>query len=122
MSKLSCTAAVLLLIGLASPAQGVEPSRKLKAAEINRSFSGMEFTDEVHWAYLFEPGGKLTSFSMGRKGSGSWRGQKDNLCWTRPPDAERCYEAWRSGPTVQLREPGFEIYEEGVLQKPTSRR
>ena len=81
----------------------------------------MEFTDEVHWAMVFEKGGRVNPFSMEKASSGSWRIDKDQLCLSRPPDELRCYEVWIAGQTVQLRdEPA--IPEEGILQKPQERR
>ncbi|WP_460452572.1 hypothetical protein [Alsobacter sp. SYSU BS001988] len=102
-------------------AGGQEPYRKLGAGEIARAVPGMEFTDEVHWAYVFERGGRLNSVAMGKPMTGSWRQQKDRLCLTRPAEQERCYEVWRAEKNVQLREPGFDIHEEGVLQTSAKR-
>jgi len=106
---------------LASAALAAEPFRHLKGREIAARFTGMELTDEIHWAYVFERGGRLKIFSMGRPGTGAWKVEKDELCLDRPPDEARCYEVWVSGQTVQLRrEP--EIPDEGILQKPQKRQ
>jgi hypothetical protein len=40
----------------------------------------MELTDEVHWRELYGRGGTVTSDSMGRKRTGKWRIEKDQLC------------------------------------------
>jgi hypothetical protein len=73
----------------------------------------MEFTDEVHWALVFEKGGRLNSFSMGEASTGSWRVEEDELCTTRPPGEPRCHEVWASGRNMQLRaEPA--IPDEGI--------
>jgi hypothetical protein len=106
---------------LATAALAAEPLRHPKGREIASRFVGMELTDEVHWAYVFEKGGHLNIFSMGRPGTGAWKVEKDELCLDRPPDEARCYEVWVSGQNVQLRrEP--EIPDEGILQKPQKRQ
>jgi hypothetical protein len=119
IGSLVITAAIGLL--LATAVLAAEPLRHLKGREIASRFTGMELTDEVHWAYVFEKGGRLNIFSMGRPGTGSWKVEKDELCLDRPPDEPRCYEVWVSGQNVQLRrEP--EIPDEGILQKPQKRQ
>jgi hypothetical protein len=119
MGGLVITAAIGLL--LATAALAAEPLRHLKGCEIASRFTGMELTDEVHWAYVFGKGGHLNIFSMGRPGTGTWKVEKDELCLDRPPDEPRCYEVWVSGRNVQLRrEP--EIPDEGILQKPQKRQ
>jgi hypothetical protein len=106
---------------LATAALAAEPFRHLNGREIASRFIGMELTDEVHWAYVFERGGRLNIFSMGRPGTGSWKVESNELCLDRPPDEARCYEVWVSGRNVQLRrEP--EIPDEGILQKPQKRQ
>ena len=95
--------------------------RRLKGREITARFSGMEFTDDVHWAQVFARGGRLSTFAMGKASGGIWGVQNDELCWEngRGP---RCHEVWISGTKVQLRTPGIDIYDEGVLRKPKERR
>jgi hypothetical protein len=89
---------------------------RIKGREIASRFTGIELTDEVHWAYVFERGGHLKSFSMGKAGTGTWKVERDELCLDRPPDEPRCYEVWASGRNVQLRyEPA--LPEEAILQK-----
>jgi hypothetical protein len=106
---------------LATAALAAEPFRHLNGREIASRFIGMELTDEVHWAYVFERGGRLNIFSMGRPGTGSWKVESNELCLDRLPDEARCYEVWVSGRNVQLRrEP--EIPGEGILQKPQKRQ
>jgi hypothetical protein len=106
---------------LATAALAAEPFRHLTSREIAARFTGMELTDEVHWAYVIERGGRLNIFSMGRPGTGAWKVDKNELCLDRPPDEARCYEVWVSGQSVQLRrEP--EIPDEGILQKPQKRQ
>lgn len=106
---------------LATAALAAEPFRHLNGREIASRFTGMELTDEVHWAYVFEKGGRLKIFSMGRPGTGAWKVHRNELCLDRPPDEARCYEVWVSGRNVQRRrEP--EIPDEGILQKPQKRQ
>ncbi len=115
------TAAALWLV-FTVPVTAGEPFRQIKGKEITRRFTGQEFTDEVHWTYVFGKEGRLSSVSMGKRGDGMWRVEKDRLCLLPGSSPERCYEVWMSGNKAQLREPGIEIYEEGVLQKPTYRQ
>lgn len=108
------------LAGTASDA--TESFRALKGPEIRNLFTGMEFTDEVHWVLLFGRDGTLTNISMGRKTLGRWRVKQDQLCLDRASNDQRCYGVLRSGKTYRLQEPGFDIYEEGLLQRPVTRR
>jgi len=115
--------AAMLLPGWAS-AQGTasaDADHRIKGREIGSRFTGMELTDEVHWAVAFEMGGHLKSVSMGKAGSGTWKVERDELCLDRPPHEPRCYEVWGAGRNVQLRyEPA--LPEEGILQKPQKRQ
>ena len=114
----------LIIAGFAggvSAAGAAETFRQLKGSEIAARFKGMEFTDEVHWAYVFDQTGRLSSFSMGKKGTGTWRVEKDKLCFDRGSE-QGCYEVWMSGRNAQLRQPGSDLFEEGVLQKPAVRQ
>jgi hypothetical protein len=106
---------------LAEGTAAADAYHQMKGREIASRFTGMELTDEVHWAYVFEKGGRLNIFSMGRPGTGAWKVDRNELCLDRPPDEARCYEVWVSGRNVQLRrEP--EIPDEGILQKPQKRQ
>lgn len=77
----------------------------------------MEFTDEVHWAYVFGRDGRMTVSSLGKQGKGSWRVEKDELCTSGGPDASGCSEVWASGNAVELRREG-RLPEEGILKRP----
>jgi hypothetical protein len=64
----------LIIVGLtcclsALTRRAVSTAGRLDIAAL---FTGMEFTDEVHWAYVFERDRRLPWFSMGRKGTGAW--------------------------------------------------
>jgi hypothetical protein len=115
--------AAAMWLPFAVSALAAEPFRQLNGGEIRARLTGMEFTDGVHWAFVFGQGGHLSSISMGRRGSGQWWVREDRLC-LRPPESllSRCYEVWLSGAGVQLREPGIEVYDEGILQKPQKPR
>jgi hypothetical protein len=111
----------IVLSGIGANTAAADTFRQLKGREIASRFTGMELTDEVHWAYVFDRGGRLNIFSMGRPGTGSWKVDKNELCLDRPPDEPRCYEVWVSGQNVQLRrEP--DVPDEGILQKPQKRQ
>src|SRR5919205_991085 len=53
--------------GLLMPAttQAGSSFRQLTGSEIKARFTGMEFTDEVHWGLIFASGGRLTSVQTG---------------------------------------------------------
>jgi len=116
-------AALLVFTGVvtvAGVAAAAEPFRQLKGAEIKTRFSGMEFTDDVHWATVFAKNGSFASYEMGAVGKGRWTVVKDELCLTETGAAHRCYQIWASGKDVQLRREGM-LPENGVLQKPVKR-
>ncbi len=112
----------LAVLAGVSSANAVETFRPVKGPEIRSRLTGMEFTDEVHWALLFGHAGTLTSISMGKKTLGRWRVKQDQLCLDRSAEEPRCYAVWSSGRAYQLREPDLDIYEEGVVQRPGARR
>ena len=101
--------------------------QRMEGKDIANRLAGMEFTDEVHWAFAFSGDGALLIKSMGRKATGRWRIEKDALCLDRPtnrptatPTGEwHCYEVWvSSGHQVQLRATeAAGVYDEGVLRK-----
>ena len=107
---------------VATAARAAEPFRQLNGREIRTRLAGMEFSDEVHWAHVFGWDGRIRSVSMGRKSTGTWRIEGDELCLEREREERRCYRVWASGRTVQLREPGTDVYEEGTVQKPQQRQ
>lgn len=113
-------AALFSIVAVLATAASAESLRPLKGKEIAARFSGQELTDEVHWAYVFERGGRLRSFSMGKAGTGRWRVEKDQLCFGVGQEEPRCYAVWMSGSRVELRREG-DLPEEGVLQKPKPR-
>jgi hypothetical protein len=106
---------------LATHAAAAEKFQKLSGSQIRARFSGMEMTDGTHWADVFLTNGALTTFSMGRKTSGKWDVQKDELCVDRGKDDAGCYQVWLSGNKVELRREGASLPMEGILQKPAAR-
>jgi hypothetical protein len=122
--RLAALWALVVPVGVvttAAPAVAADSFRQLKGREIAARFSGMELTDDVHWALVFERGGRLSSFAMGKASRGTWCVQKDELC-SDTGRGEQCQQVWVSGKNVQLRKPGLDIFEEGVLQKPHPRK
>lgn len=106
------------------PLQDAHPAetfRQLKGKEIRTKFAGKDFTDDVHWADAFGRGGRMTSYDMGKKTTGTWRVEKDQLCTTLDGE-DRCYLVWISGTTVQLRDPDGGAWTlDDVLEKPSKR-
>ncbi|AWB22463.1 MULTISPECIES: hypothetical protein [Methylobacteriaceae] len=111
------TAAVILLVLAAGPAPAGEAFRRLTASEIRARLVGKEVTDEVHWAYRFEPGGRLHVVSLGRAHTARWRIDKDELCLEAVP----CVQVWMAGNRVELRRGDGTLPDEGVLQAPARR-
>jgi hypothetical protein len=121
--QLTVSAALLLGIVL-SPVvpKAAERFQKLTGPQIQSRLAGMEITDAVHWADVYQRNGTLASYAMGRKTTGKWRVEKSELCIDRRPEDGGCYQVWLSGSKVELRREGSNLPLEGVLQKPTERR
>jgi hypothetical protein len=116
------TAACLGLAALLSgQTMAAERFQKLSGAQIRARLAGMEMTDGTHWADVFLANGVLTTYAMGRKSSGKWEVQKDELCVDRGKDDAGCYQVWLSGKNVELRREGSSLPMEGFLQKPAAR-
>ena len=114
--------AATVVAALASGAAAEEKLQKLSAGQIRAKMAGMELTDGVHWRELYGRGGTVTSDSMGRKRTGKWRVEKDELCieFDKDPPA-KCYEVWMSGKTVELRREGL-MPLQGVIEQPSGRK
>ena len=67
-----------------------EKFQKLSGPQIRAKFTGMEMTDNVHFADVFGANGMLKTYSMGRKKDGKWRVEKDELCVDRGKDDGGC--------------------------------
>jgi len=113
--------AILATIALGASAQVEEKFQKLTGAQIRAKFAGMELTDEVHWSDLYERNGTVLSSAMGRKRTGKWRVEKDQLCVEFENEFEKCYEVRLSGKKVELRGEGS-LPSDGVLEQPTGRK
>ena len=113
--------AVLCAIAVEARAESTEKFQRLTGTQIQARVAGMEITDETHWADVFAANGTLTSY-MGRKSSGKWRVQKDELCIDRGKDDGGCYQVWLAGRKVELRREGSTLPLEGVLQRQSARR
>ena len=118
----TATMAAVAVAALASGTAAEEKLQKLSAGQIRAKIAGMELTDEVHWRELYERGGTVTSNSMGRKRTGKWRVEKDQLCveFDKEPPT-KCYEVWMSGKKVELRGEGL-LPLQGVVEPPTGRK
>jgi len=114
--------AATVVAALASGAAAEEKLQKLSAGQIRAKMAGIELTDGVHWRELYGRGGTVTSDSMGRKRTGKWRVEKDQLCieFDKDPPA-KCYEVWMSGKTVELRREGL-MPLQGVIEQPSGRK
>ena len=114
--------AATVVAALASGAAAEEKLQKLSAGQIRAKMAGMELTDGVHWRELYGRGGTVTSDSMGRKRTGKWRVEKDQLCieFDKDPPA-KCYEVWMSGKTVELRRESL-MPLQGVIEQPSGRK
>jgi len=113
--------AFLAVVTFGSTAIAAEKFQKLSGAQIRARLAGMEFTDNVHWRDLYQRNGTVTSTSMGRKRTGKWRIDKDQLCIefeTEP--VPQCYEVWFSGKEVELRREGL-LPLQGVLEPQAAR-
>lgn len=65
---------------------------KLSGTQIRAKFTGMQFTDEAHWRYVYGRDGILTSYSMGTKKAGKWAIEKDELCLYLGETDDGCYQ------------------------------
>jgi len=125
-TKKQVTAAMVAALGVVAlqpNAAAEQKFQKLRGAQIQAKFPGMELTDEAHWGEVFERNGTLTITSMGHKSAGKWRIQKDQLCLDtgNEPDGG-CYEVWASGKNIELRNRESSVPLEAVLQTPANRR
>lgn len=71
---------VVVGVAVMGASEAAETFRQLKGKEIADRLTGMEFTDGVHWAHVFKRRGSLSSVSMGKKETGAWRIEKNELC------------------------------------------
>ena len=100
--------AFLAVATLSAEAAAEEKFQKLTGGQIRGKLGGMELTDNVHWRDLYQRNGTVMSTSMGRKRTGKWRVEKDQLCieFEKEP-IPKCYDVWLSGKEVELRREGL---------------
>jgi hypothetical protein len=117
---LAIAMALVAAILTTSAALAADRFQKLTGPQIRARIAGMEISDEVHWADTYEASGMVASSAMGKKRSGKWWIQDDQLC-AEFEDSGDCFEVWVAGQKVQLRREGLDSSVEGVLRKPVSR-
>ena len=113
---LTCAFAVFATTAIAA-----EKPQRLSNAHIQARLTGMEITDEIHWADVYERGGALRSYSMGRKTIGKWFIRNNELCIERGKEEASCYQVWNSGTRIELRRERSDLPLQGILQKPLKR-
>ena len=115
VTALACLAVAML----GANAAAEEKFQKLTGGYIRARFGGMELTDNVHWRDLYQRNGTVMSTSMGRKRTGKWRVETDQLCIELEKEPiPKCYDVWISGKEVELRREGL-LPLQGVLESPT---
>ncbi|MEH2469221.1 hypothetical protein V1281_001525 [Nitrobacteraceae bacterium AZCC 2161] len=119
--RVACACALMLLIFAASSSAKADTFRKLTAGQIASKLGGMEFTDDVHWREVYERGGALRSYDMGKTRIGKWRVAADRVCVDREgTGSEDCYQLWIEGNRVEMRREADERdAAPGILRKPT---
>jgi hypothetical protein len=117
VTALACLAVAML----GANAAAEEKFQKLTAGQIRAKLTGMELTDNVHWRDLYQRNGTVMSTSMGRKRTGKWRVEEDQLCieFEKEP-IPRCYDVWLSGKQVELRREGL-LPLQGTLEPSSGR-
>jgi hypothetical protein len=103
VTALACLAVATLGAGAAAE----EKFQKLTGGQIRAKLAGMELTDNVHWRDFYQRHGTVMSTSMGRKRTGKWLVEDDQLCieFEKEP-IPTCYDVWLSGKQVELRREG----------------
>ena len=114
-----------IVLGSAVAGSSIEAADKfhrLNGGQIRSEVAGQEMTDNVHWRDFYDRNGTLVTQSMGRKKTGTWRVEKNELCVERGANDGGCYEVWISKKKVELRRAGLDVpVLDGVLQRPTKR-
>src|SRR6266545_6545789 len=107
--QLRITGLALLAVAiLGSSAPAEEKFQKLTGGQIRAKLAGMELTDNVHWRDFYQRNGTVMSTSMGRKRTGKWLVENDQLCieFEKEP-IPTCYDGWLSVKQVELRREGL---------------
>jgi len=111
--------AFLAVATLAAEAAAEEKFQKLKGGQIRAKLAGVELTDNVHWRDLYQRNGTVTSTSMGRRRTGKWRIEKDQLCIELENEpVPKCYDVWLSDKQVDLRREGL-LPLQGTIEPPS---
>ena len=116
--------AALACLGVATlgpSAAAEEKFHKLTGGQIRTKLAGMELTDNVHWRDFYQRNGTVMSTSMGRKRTGKWLVEDDQLCieFEKEPIPD-CYDVWLSGKQVELRREGV-LPLQGTLEPSSGR-
>ena len=113
--------ACLAVATLGPSAVAEEKFQKLSGGHIRAKLAGMELTDNVHWRDLYLRNGTVMSTSMGRKRTGKWLVENDQLCieFKKEP-FPTCYDVWLSGKQVELRREGL-LPLQGTLEPSSGR-
>ena len=116
--------AALACLGVATlgpSAAAEEKFHKLTGGQIRTKLAGMELTDNVHWRDFYQRNGTVMSTSMGRKLTGKWLVEDDQLCieFEKEPIPD-CYDVWLSGKQVELRREGL-LPLQGILEPSSGR-
>jgi len=113
--------ACLAVATLGASADAEEKFQKLKGGQIRVKLAGMELTDNVHWRDLYQRNGTVMSTSMGRKRTGKWLVESDQLCieFDKEP-FPTCYDVWLAGKQVELRREGL-LPLQGTLEPSSGR-
>jgi hypothetical protein len=112
--------ALLAAAAFGSDVAAEEKFHKLSGAQIRANLAGMEVSDNVHWRDLYERNGSVVSTSMGRKRTGKWRVEKDQLCVEFEQEMPNCYEVLVSGKKARLQREGTPPLEV-VIEPPSGR-
>lgn len=110
--------AFCLMLSIASIGLAADAFKKLNGQQVRSRLAGMEITDGVHWAELYNKDGSLTQWAMGRKYVGTWTLQGDELCTSIPKRETQCREVWiGAGNKIEFRTPGIDLAVDGRLIK-----
>jgi hypothetical protein len=119
--RLRVTALACLAVATLEADAAERKIQKLTGGQIRAKLAGMEVTDNVHWRDFYQRNRTVKSTSMGRKRTGKWRVENDQLCieFEKEP-IPQCYDVWLSGKQVELRREGM-LPLQGTLEPPSGR-
>ena len=89
----------------------------VKGSDLAALLRDKEFGDGVHFAYRLKGDGTFAGTEMGKEVSGTWRVNKDELCWKwrQPTVQEECYVVQQDGDQLRMMLNGSEAWY-GTLQ------